>query len=73
MSAIAGITAAQGLINGSTQVQAHSIVWIQSGANTIVYANNSGVAENQSSADMEIVLTGVTANTLQSFDFLLHP
>jgi len=68
-SAIAGITTVQGLISGSAQVAAHSIVWIQSGANTIVYANNSALAENQGSADMEIVLTGVTANTLTNLDF----
>jgi hypothetical protein len=68
-SAIAGITAVQGMISGSAQVAAHSIVWIQSGANTIVYANNSALAENQGSADMEIVLTGVTADTLTNLDF----
>jgi len=68
-SAIAGITTVQGLISGSDQVAAHSIVWIQNGANTIVYANNSALAENQGSADMEIVLTGVTASTLANLDF----
>ena len=68
-SAIAGITTVQGLISGSDQVAAHSIVWIQNGANTIVYANNSALAENQGSADMEIVLTGVTASTLTNLDF----
>jgi len=68
-SAIAGITSVQGLISGATQVAAHSIVWIQSGANTIVYANNSAAAESQGSADMEIILTGVTANTLTNLDF----
>jgi Ca2+-binding RTX toxin-like protein len=71
-SAIAGITSVQGLISGATQVAAHSIVWIQSGANTIVYANNSAVAESQGSADMEIILTAVTATTLTSLDFFFH-
>ena len=68
-SAISGVTAVQGLISGTTQVAANSIVWIQSGADTIVYINDSAVAENQGSADMEIVLTGVTASTLNSTDF----
>ena len=68
-SAITTITAVAGLITGVTQVAPHSIAWIQSGANTIVYANSSGVAENQALADMEIVLTNVTASTLTSADF----
>jgi Ca2+-binding RTX toxin-like protein len=68
-SAITGITAVQGLITGSTQVAAHSIVWIQSGADTIVYANSTGAAESQASANMEIILTNVTASTLAGTDF----
>jgi Ca2+-binding RTX toxin-like protein len=68
-SAINTLTAVGGLITGATQVAPHSIVWIQSGSNTIVYANSSGVAENQASADMEIDLTNVTASTLTSSDF----
>ena len=68
-SAISGVTAVQGLISGTTQVAANSIVWIQSGADTIVYINNSAVAQNQGSADMEIVLTAVTASTLSASDF----
>ena len=68
-SAISDVTAVQGLISGTTQVAANSIVWIQSGADTIVYINNSAVAQNQSSADMEIVLSGVTASTLSASDF----
>jgi hypothetical protein len=68
-AAISGVTTVQGLISGSIQVAAHSIAWIQSGANTIVYFNNSTVAQNQGSADMEVVLTSVTANSLTSQDF----
>jgi Ca2+-binding RTX toxin-like protein len=68
-SAISGATAVQGLISGATQVAAHSIAWIQSGADTFVYINNSGIAQNQGSADMEIILTAVTANTLTASDF----
>ena len=68
-SAIAGITAVQGFITGATQVAANSIAWIQSGANTIVYVNNSTAAEGQGSADMEIILTGITPSTLTSLDF----
>ncbi|MCK1528422.1 hypothetical protein IVB15_12010, partial [Bradyrhizobium sp. 182] len=71
-SAIAGVTSVQGLLSGGAQVAAHSIAWIQSGANTIVYVNSSGVAQNQGSADMEIVLTSVTANTLTNQDFLFQ-
>ncbi|MBR0829828.1 M10 family metallopeptidase C-terminal domain-containing protein, partial [Bradyrhizobium manausense] len=71
-SAIAEVTSVQGLLSGSAQVAAHSIAWIQSGANTIVYVNSSTVAQNQGSADMEIVLTSVTANTLTGQDFLFH-
>ena len=71
-SAIAGVTSVQGLLSGSAQVAAHSIAWIQSGANTIVYVNSSGAAQNQGAADMEIVLTSVTANTLTNQDFLFQ-
>ena len=45
---ISGITAIQGLISGSGQVAAHSVAWVQNGADTLVYFNSSGVAENQS-------------------------
>jgi Ca2+-binding RTX toxin-like protein len=68
-SAISGISAIQGLVTGSTQVLAHSIAWIQSGADTIVYANSTGTAENQGSANMQIILTNVTASTLAGTDF----
>ena len=68
-SAISGITSVQGLINGATQVSAHSIGWIQSGADTIVYMNSSASAEDQTATDMKIILTGATASTLTSADF----
>ena len=68
-SAITGLTTVGGLITGSAQVPANSIVWIQSGLDTIVYANTSSVAKNQGAADMEIVLTNVVASTLTSADF----
>jgi Ca2+-binding RTX toxin-like protein len=71
-SAISVITAVQGFITGTTQVAAHSIVWIQSGADTIIYANSTGALENQGSANMEIILTNVTPSTLAATDFLLH-
>ena len=71
-SAINGITTIQGLISGSSQVAAHSIVWIQSGADTIVYANSTGTAEDQGSANMQIILANVTASALVGTDFLLH-
>ncbi|UPK37904.1 hypothetical protein IVB18_11715 [Bradyrhizobium sp. 186] len=69
ISGIAGATTVQGLIAGSTQVAAHSIAWIQSGADTFVYVNSSAVAQNQGSADMEVVLTAVTAGNLTNLDF----
>ncbi|UPK10286.1 hypothetical protein IVA93_28850 [Bradyrhizobium sp. 155] len=69
ISGITGATTVQGLIAGSTQVAAHSIAWIQSGADTIVYVNSSGAAQNQGSADMEVVLTAVTASSLANLDF----
>jgi len=72
VTAISGITDVQGLIGAGTQVAAHSIAWTQNGTNTFILANNSGTAQSQASADMEIVLTGVTANTLISSDFLFH-
>jgi Ca2+-binding RTX toxin-like protein len=68
-SAIAGITAVQGVLAAGAPVALHSIAWIQSGADTIVYANTTGAAESQASANMEIVLTNVTASTLASADF----
>jgi Ca2+-binding RTX toxin-like protein len=71
-SAIIGITAVQGLITGSTQVAANSIAWIQSGSDTLVYANNTSAAESQASADMAILLTTVTASTLAASDFFHH-
>jgi Ca2+-binding RTX toxin-like protein len=71
-SAILGITAVQGLITGATQVAAHSVAWIQSGADTIVYANNTGAAESQAAADVAIYLTTITASTLAANDFIHH-
>jgi hypothetical protein len=68
-SAITGITTIQGSISGGTQIAANSIAWIQSGADTIVYANSTSVAENQAAADMEIILKSVTASTLTASDF----
>ena len=71
-SVIAGITAVQGLISGATQIAAHSIAWIQNGADTIVYANNTGAAENQAAADMAITLKSITASVLTGSDFIHH-
>ena len=69
-SAIAGITAVQGLISGATQIAPHSIAWIQSGADTIAYFNNTGVAENQAAADMAVTLKSFTASVLTGSDFI---
>ena len=71
-SAINSITTIQGLISGGTQVAAHSIAWIQSGADTIVYANSTGAAENQAAADMAVTLSLFTASTLAANDFIHH-
>ena len=69
-SAIAGITSVQGLISGATQVAPNSIAWIQSGADTIVYFSNTGVAENQAAADMAATLKSILASTLTGNDFI---
>ena len=69
-SAIAGITTIQGLITGTTQIAAHSIAWIQSGADTIVYANSTGAAENQAAADMAVTLKSILASALAGSDFI---
>ena len=69
-AAIAGITTIQGLITGGTQIAAHSIAWIQSGADTIVYANSTGAAENQAAADMAVTLKSITASVLTGSDFI---
>jgi len=71
-SAIVGITAIQGLISGATQIAPHSIAWIQSGADTLVYANSTGAAEAQAAADMEVVLKSITASVLAGSDFIHH-
>jgi hypothetical protein len=57
------------VLSPAAQVLAHSIVWIQNGADTIVYANSTGTAENQGSANMQIILANVTASTLAGTDF----
>ena len=62
--------AIQGLITGGTQIAAHSIAWIQSGADTIVYANSTGVAENQAVANMAVTLKSITASVLTGSDFI---
>ena len=59
------------LANTGTNVAAHSIGWIESGGNTIVYANTSVAAETQAHADMMIILTGVNLG-LTTSDFHLH-
>ena len=69
-SAIAGITAVQGLISGVTQIAPHSIAWIQSGADTTLYFNSTGVAENQAAADMAVTLKSITASVLAGSDFI---
>ena len=69
-AAIAGITAIQGRITGGTQIAAHSIAWIQSVADIIVYANSTGVAENQATADMAVTLKSITASVLTGNDFI---
>jgi VCBS repeat-containing protein len=70
--AISQITGYQGHLNDlSSTVAAHSVSWIESGGNTIVYANATGLAETQANADMKIILTGVNLG-LSHDNFLLH-
>ncbi len=47
---IAGIATVQGLISGATQVNAHSIAWLQSGGTTQVLVNTTGASELQGAA-----------------------
>ena len=66
-SAIAGITNNLGLAaSAPTTVAAHSVVYFQSGGDTHVVANTSGVTENVASADMLLVLTGVSAPSISA-------
>ncbi len=55
-----GVTAYQGYITSSTNVAAHSVAAVVSGSNTLLYVNNTGSQVAQSSAAMEIILSGVT-------------
>ena len=64
VSGISGITKIQGLISGNTPIAPNSVAWIQNGTDTDVYANASGSAEAQGSADMEIALSNFTATNL---------
>ena len=73
---IAGVGATPGsvqglLVDGSVNVNAHSIAWVQSGGNTIVLVNTSDNAEAQTSAQMEIILNGVNAGSLNA-SFFFH-
>ena len=70
LTAIAGATAVQGLVNTASTVDAHSISWFLDTANneTIVYVNTSDTANH---VDMEIHLTGTNIN-LSGSDILHH-
>ena len=59
-AAMSGITAVQGLISGSSTVNADSIAWIQQGSDVIVYANtdsNSHHQDSHSGFESEIILS----------------
>ncbi|WP_143099604.1 cadherin domain-containing protein, partial [Bradyrhizobium sp. cf659] len=67
------ITTYQAPLSGAgVNLNAHSVAWIESGGNTIVYANTSNAAEDQGHADMMIVLAGTNLG-LTASNFLLHP
>ncbi|TWB84734.1 cadherin-like domain-containing protein, partial [Bradyrhizobium sacchari] len=67
------ITTYQAPLSGpGVNLNAHSVAWIESGGNTIVYANTSSTTETQGHADMMIVLSG-TGLGLTASNFLLHP
>src|ERR1700730_5443990 len=73
-SAVTGATTYQGqLANTSTNINAHSAAWLQSGGNTLVYVNNTGGAVAQSSAAMKIVLSGTLTLTASDFSLSLTP
>jgi Ca2+-binding RTX toxin-like protein len=72
-SDIIDLTAIAGITNNATfsastpvSVAAHSIVFYQSGSDTIILANASNSSESAPSADMMMVLTGVNASTLSA-------
>jgi Bacterial Ig domain len=71
-SDITGLTNVQGLLTSTnTQVGAHSIAWILSGSNTLVYGNDTGRSVAQSKAHMEVVLNGSSIG-LTASDFIHH-
>src|SRR3984893_15343313 len=73
-SAVTGATTYQGqLANTSTNINAHSAAWLQSGGNTLVYVNNTGGAVAESSAAMKIVLSGTLTLTASDFSLSLTP
>src|SRR5262249_17723174 len=58
-SDISTLTAVQGVLDSSrTKINAHSIAWLISGGNTLLYANDTDRPVSQGSADMQIVLNG---------------
>jgi hypothetical protein len=61
LTAIAGATNVQGLVNSAGTVDAHSISWFVDNVNnqTIVYVNTGNTANH---VDMEIHLTGTNIN-----------
>jgi hypothetical protein len=70
-----GITTVQGLLTStSTDLAAHSIAWIQSGGNTLVYANTTSSSHSQSvtsNSVVEIILNTFTAANLAPTNFVL--
>ena len=69
MSAGSGVTSVQGLMDGTTQLAAHSVGWVQGGADTIICTTDLAAAQDQAAADMKIMLTEATVKTLTSSDF----
>ena len=68
------ITAIQGLITGTTRINAHSIAWIQDGTETIIYANIDSTSHRQDSSsgfESEIILQNFNAANLSATDFVL--
>jgi VCBS repeat-containing protein len=70
LTAIAGATSVQGLVNSANTVDAHSISWFVDNAHnqTIVYVNTTGTVNH---VDMEIHVTGTNIN-LSGSDILHH-
>ena len=68
---IAGIGATPGAWQGAItgQINAHGFGWVQNGGDAYILVNTTNGGETLASAQMEIILKGVTGSTLTAADF----